>query len=342
MGKRKQGGSDMFVALEHQQRTAHFPAASDGPACVSFYTSIIDRFDAAMMKADKAAALEAKTECSTFLDHVYAPFKESRGFCHNDVSRQLAKSYRASDGEVPKWGQEGTFTIPVGSVPVRIEVEHLCGLGMFGENLMPHFSIHIVEKHRLFLSHTGYRSFFPAMSSTEPGMTVAAAIGRILREYIQREMKGKLEKYDPYKGYSAKHRRDRMIADGLLPEDTASEAEPVEEAAPVEDDYLVCDGCDASLTMVDEFTENECGTFCGSCFIAHIQDCAGCESDMIEDHGGVHPCPSRCGGALLPEHEALRVLSQDDLITRSMNLSTALRLRKNCVINHNYVCSNAT
>jgi len=306
MGKRKQGGSDIFEALEHQQRTAHFPAASDGPACVSFYGSIIERFDAAMMKADTAAALEAKAECSLYLDHVYAPFKDSRGLCHNDVSRQLAKSYRAPDGEVPKWGQEGTFTIPVGSVPVRVEVEHLCGLGMFGQNLMPHFSIYIVEKHRLFLSHTGYRSFFPSMSSTEPGMTVADAIGRVLREHVQREMKGKLEEYDPYKGYSPKYRRDRMIADGIISEDAAPEPERAAEGEPVEDDDLVCDGCDASLTIVDEYTENECGTFCARCFVAHTRDCDGCESDMIEDHGGMHPCPTRSGRALLPEHQALK------------------------------------
>ena len=312
MGKRKQGGSDMFVALEHHQRTQHFPLASDGPACVSFYGSLIQRFDAAMMQADTAAALGAKAECKLFLDHVYAPYKDSRGLCQNDVTRQLASSYRAADGEVPRWGQEGSFTLTIGSVPVRIEVEHLCGLGMYRENLMPHFSIHIVEKHRLFLSHTGYRSFFPMLTSTEIGMTVADAVGRILRVYVQDEMKGKLEKYDPYKGYSPKHRRERMIADGLLAEESAPEDEQVEVTDPVEDDDLLCDGCDAPLTMLDEYTENECGTFCGRCFAAHTRDCDGCESDLIADHGGVHPCPTRSGGALLPEHETLKALFSGD------------------------------
>lgn len=305
MGKRKQGGSDIFEALEHQQRTAHFPVASDGPACVSFYGSIIERFDAAMMEANTSAALEAKAECSLFLEHVYAQFKESRGVSHYDVSGHLAKGYRAPEGQVPSWGQAGSFTITVGSVPVRIEVEHLCGLGMYGDNLMPHFAIHIVEKHRLFLSHTGYRSFFPALSSTEPGITVADAIGRVLREYIHTDMKGKLEKYDPYKGYSPKHRRDRMIADSLPTEESGQQTQPTEDESPVEDDDLVCDGCDASLTMVDEFTENECGTFCGQCFLAHTRACDGCEIDMIEAHGGTHPSPTRSGGALIPEHEAI-------------------------------------
>ena len=305
MSKPKQGVSDMFAVLEHEQRTAHFPAASDGPACVEFYATIIQRYDAAMMKADVAAALEAKEECSLFLDHVYASFKDAHSVCHNDVSGQLSKSYRAPEGEIPKWGQEGSFILTIASVPVRIEVDHLCGLGMYGDNLLPHFSIHIVEKHRLFLSHTGYRSFFLGMGSTDPGLTVADAIGRILREHVQREMKGKLEKYDPYKGYSPKQRRDRMIADGMIGENAEPEAEPTEETNPVEDDDLVCDGCDASLTMVDEFTENECGKFCGRCFLAHTRECDGCEIDLIEAHGGVHPAPVRSGGALMPEHEAL-------------------------------------
>ena len=240
------------------------------------------------------------------------------------MSLQLAKSYRAPDGIVPKWGQEGTFTITVGSVPVRIEVESLGGLGMYGENLIPHFSIHIVEKTRLFLSHTGYRSFFVSVTDTEPGITLADAIGRILRIYVQTTMKGKLEAYEPYKGYSPSFRRERMIADGILPADpdaeAATETEPSEDDSPVEDDDLLCDGCDASLTMVDEFTENECGTFCARCFLAHTRSCAGCEIDLIEAHGGVHPSPTRSGGALLPAHEALAALSQpsteaDDALT---------------------------
>jgi hypothetical protein len=45
--------------------------------------------------------------------------------------------------------------------------------------------------------------------------------------------------------------------DGMIVEDAEPGAEPTEDSNPVEDDDLVCDGCDASLTMVDEFTENE-------------------------------------------------------------------------------------
>jgi hypothetical protein len=309
MSRHQIDATDMFAVLEHQQRIAHFPAVTDSAACVGFYAEIIDRYDSAMMKADTAAAVAVKEECEFFLDYVYEAYQDQKGVCHADVSGQLAKANRAPDGTVPKWGQEGTFTITISSVPVRIEIDHLCGLGMFGENLLPHFSIHIVDKHRSFLSHTGYRSFFVNMQDTEPGVTLGDAIGLILREYVQREMKGKLERYDPYKGYTPAHRRARMIADGMIAEDAEPDAEPTEEDTPVEDDDLVCDGCDASLTLVDEFTETECGTFCAPCFLAHSRDCDGCELDLIEDHGGVHPSPTRSGGALLPAHAALARLS---------------------------------
>ncbi len=323
MGKRKQGVSDMFAVLEHTQRTAHFPDVLDIPACVRFYASIIERFDAAMMRADTGAALEAKDECSLYLDHVYAPHKATRGLCHNDVSRQLAKSYRASEGQVPKWGQEGSFVITVASVPVQIEIECLCGLGMFGDNLMPHFSIHIVEKHRLFLSHTGYRSFFPRMGDTEPGLTVADAVGRVLRQHVQQEMKGKLEKYDPYKGYSPKHRRDLMIANGASVDVVEAEAEHTEDTNLVEDDDLVCDGCDASLSMVDEFMEHECGTFCARCYLSHSRACNACELDLIDAHGGTHPSPTRSGGALLPAQEMLTAyaLSGNEVVSATKELA---------------------
>jgi hypothetical protein len=305
MSKRKQGASDMFAVLEHKQRTEHFPAASDSAACVAFYASLVRRYDAAMMAADTAAAIEVKQECNLFLTHVYARFEHTRGICKNDVSRQLSETFKAADGEVPLWGQQGVFTITVASVLIQIEVDHFCGLGSYGENLLPHFAIHIVEKNRPFLSHTGYRSFFAQLFDTEPGITVSDAISRVLRAYVQQEMKGKLVAYDPYKGYSPKHRRDRLIADGVISPDSEPEPEPTEETEPIEDDDLLCDGCDASLTMVDEFTENECGTFCGACFLTHTRNCAGCEVDLIEAHGGVHPSPTCSGGALLPEHEDL-------------------------------------
>jgi hypothetical protein len=305
MSRRKEGAPDMFDVLERQERTAHFPAPTDYPACSRFYAGIIDRYDSAMMKADTAAAVDIKEECNLFREHVYEALQDEHSVCRADISGQLSKANRAPDGTVPQWGQEGTFTITVCSVPVRIEVDHLCGIGMYGENLLPHFSIHIVDKHRSFLSHTGYRSFFLNMHDTEPGVTLADAIGRILREYVQREMKGKLERYDPYKGYTPAHRRARMIADGMAAEDAEQEAEPTEEETPVEDDDLACDGCGDSLTLVDEFTETECGTFCAPCFLAHSRDCAGCKLDLIEDHGGVHPAPTRSGGALLPPHAAI-------------------------------------
>ena len=303
--RKKLDASDMFAVLEHQQRTAHFPAATDAAACVSFHAAIIDRYDAAMMKADTAAAVAVIDDCDLFFSHVYAAYEDQKGVCYADVKGQLSKASRAPDGTVPKWGQEGSFTITVASVLVRVEIEHLCGLGMFGENLLPHFSIHIVDKEKPFLSHTGYRSFFCTLHDTEPGVTVADAIGRILREYVQREMKGKLERYDPFKGYSPAHRRARMIEAGMIAADAQPEPEPTEEDTPVEDDDLACDGCDAPLTLVDEFTENECGTFCGTCLLAHSRQCDACEIEMIDDHGGTHPAPTRSAGALLPAHEAL-------------------------------------
>ena len=305
MGKRKQGVTDMFAVLEHTQLTAHFPASSDPSACMAFYPQVIQRFDEAMMGADVTAALAAKKECDLFLDHVYRPFKDSRGISHNDVSRQLSKSYRAPEGEIPKWGQEGTFTITIGSVPVRVEMDALCSLGMYGENLLPHFSIHIVEKHRLFLSHTGYRSFFTSLIDTEPGFSIADAVGRILREYVQKDLKGKLEKYDPYKGYSPKHRQELIDAERVLAPEADSALEPTEESNPVEDDDLLCDGCNASLTMVDEFVENECGTLCGRCFLDHSRTCDACELDLIDAHGGTHPAPNRSESAYFAAQQAV-------------------------------------
>lgn len=307
--RHKIDASDMFAVLEHQQRIAHFPAVNDEAACVRFHAELLSRYDAAMMKADTAAAVAVMEECELFLEYVYEPHKDQRGVCYADVNGHLSKANRAPDGTVPMWGQEGSFTITVGSVPVRIEIDHLCGLGQFGENLLPHFSIHIVDKHRDFLSHTGYRSFFCTLHDTEPGVTVADAIGRILRLHVQNEMKGKLERYDPFKGYSPAHRRARMIEEGMIAPDADPEPELTEEDTPIEDDDLSCDGCDASLTLVDEFTETECGTFCADCFLAHTRQCDACELDLIEDHGGVHPAPPRSGGAFLPAHETLARLS---------------------------------
>ena len=84
------------------------------------------------------------------------------------------------------WGQTGEFTVTVGTMQVRIEIEGIFGIGAAP---VPSFSANCVEPDRPFLSETGYRTFIGYQPETPPGMTPDQCAVEIIKVYMAREMK---------------------------------------------------------------------------------------------------------------------------------------------------------
>jgi hypothetical protein len=263
--------SNMFAALEHEQKTAHFPVPGDESAQVVFWRGLIARYHAAMMAGDTAAAVAVDAEAELLVDHIHG----GRSGCA-EVSRRLEAATAAAEGTVPMWGQSGVFTIQFAGVPVRIEIEGLQGLGSF-TSLIPHFSIHIVEEHRMFLSSTGYRSFFSHLGEAVQGLSLDAAVRKCIDAYFQGELKGKLVKY-----LNPDERRvvpvpvdDEQWTGARDPRNDRPNSDEDDED---EDEGGCCCDCGAALAQLDEYFEcdEDGGARCPSCYSEHADNCFEC------------------------------------------------------------------
>src|ERR1035438_5525071 len=144
-----------FDEMLREQEAAHLPSTME--ESIAVYRAMVEKHHAAMVAGDEAGALEIRKEAN-LLAHKLDP--ENNGILAGPEAPGcfLANATAAPSGTVPMWGQEGDFTVTVGSIPVRVTMD-----GMFGicasMNVWPGFAAHAVEYDKPFLSETGYRSF---------------------------------------------------------------------------------------------------------------------------------------------------------------------------------------
>ena len=109
----------------------------------------------------------------------------------------------APDGEVPLWGQKGSFIVDVNGTPARIEMDGMLGICQ-SMSLWPGFGAHAVDADRPFFSETGYRSFMGVHADLIPGLTPDAFVRAAIASHIKCECKGRLRsRKETYRrGYS--------------------------------------------------------------------------------------------------------------------------------------------
>jgi hypothetical protein len=242
---------NMFAVLEHQERTAGFPSVNDEAAQIDFWRSLIVRYNSAMLAGDTDAAVSIHKEAHLLIEHIHG----GRCGCAS-VADRLKAATAAPEGSTPLWGQSGRFVLEFASVPVLIEVDGLCGLGSWG-SLLPHFEIRAVETHRMFLSSSGYRSFFSQFAVAIEGTELVDAIRGRLDFYYRGELKGKLVKLG-----------DKPAAPEPVDDDDTDDG--AEDA--------VCADCGVELAQLDEYFEcnEDGGARCPECNVAHADNCVDC------------------------------------------------------------------
>ena len=136
---------------------------------------IVDQIDAALVAGD----LVLGDQCLERYDAVLWKLNggATRGMCATDESPgALVERYCAAPpGQVPKWGQQGSFLVEVDGVRVWVEA----GPG-YGIHCPQSVSLHAVDLDRPFVSETGYRSTFP-----RPPGTLLDAVLRVIRHYLE-------------------------------------------------------------------------------------------------------------------------------------------------------------
>src|SRR5271157_1417542 len=113
-----------FDEMLREQETAHLPSTME--ESVPYYRGLIENHHAAMLAGDETAALEIRKEANR-LAHKLDPQHNGILAGPDAPGCFLSEATAAPDGTVPMWGQEGDFTVTVGSMPVRVTVD-----GMFG------------------------------------------------------------------------------------------------------------------------------------------------------------------------------------------------------------------
>jgi hypothetical protein len=181
-----------FDAMLEEQRTAHIPSTME--EAIPYYCGLIEKHHAAMLAGDVEAALKIREEAHDLAYKVNGGDVAIKGG-PEAPAYVLERATAAPAGTVPMWGQTGDFTITVGDMPVRIELDGMFGIGA-SLSPYPGFSAHAVDYRKPFLSETGYRSFIGCLAETAPGITPDVFAREMIQAYVNGECKGKLRKIE--------------------------------------------------------------------------------------------------------------------------------------------------
>jgi hypothetical protein len=187
------GGQLGFDEMLREQETAHLPANME--AAIPYYRQLIERHNEAMLAGDLEKTMSIRSEAEDLA--VKLNGGKLLGICGGPDAPAcvLERETASPPGTVPMWGQEGTFTIDVNGMKVRIEQDGMFGVGT-GPMFWPGFGAHAVDYQRPFISETGYRSFIGCQADIVAGITPDAFAREIIQAHIQRDCKGKLRKIE--------------------------------------------------------------------------------------------------------------------------------------------------
>lgn len=197
-------GQLAFDALLAQTETAnearirdrqygHLPATMED--ALPFFRELLVQHHTAMVAGDTNAVAQLRKEAHNLATKLnnYEP-----GIIADDDSpgSVLERLTCAEDGQVPIWGQTGSFEIKHKKMRVRIEMEGLFGIGATFVSWLG-FSAHAVDKTKPFMSETGYRSFLGSGGPLRAGYTPDTFVQAVIADYVDRSLRGRLLKIVP-------------------------------------------------------------------------------------------------------------------------------------------------
>lgn len=172
---------------------AHLPGTM-GEA-LPYYQALIERHHAAMLAGDLDAVTRLRSDAHEL---AYKLNGFDAGILADDDAPGcvLDRLTQAKKGEVPLWGQSGSFEIRYKAMRVRIEMEGLFGIGASHMSWLG-FAAHAIEKTKPFLSDTGYRSFLGVGGALCPGYTADQFATGVVAAHVEGDLKGRLVRIVP-------------------------------------------------------------------------------------------------------------------------------------------------
>jgi hypothetical protein len=175
------------------RQCAHLPGSYDD--AIPFFRALTHRHHAAMLAADVATVMQLREEAhllATKLNN-FEP-----GILAGDDAPGcvLDRATRAPKGDVPIWGQSGSFLIDLDGMHVRIAMDGIFGLASNVYHWLG-FGAYAVDYDKPFLSETGFRSFIAINAELQPGYMPDRFAREIIAAQIRIENKGKLVAIKP-------------------------------------------------------------------------------------------------------------------------------------------------
>lgn len=181
-----QGAHEENVRRKNEQAWSHLPSTMD-EAVDYMRSDILPQHHAAMMALDFETAIAWREEARLLAS------KLNGGICGIIAGPEapgcvLDDRTRAKEGEVPLWGQSGTFTLTLDAMRCAVNVDGVFGIG--GRFMhWTSFSVRAVDWDKEFLSSTGYRSFLGCHLETDEPLRVEGFVRAILSGYIAETFK---------------------------------------------------------------------------------------------------------------------------------------------------------
>ena len=183
--------SSMFAAFEEaafEARMTHLPSTLE--EAIPFYRKLIEKYHAAMMKADREQVQQLDEEAYDLAVELNNGDAGIMAYPEASVY-MLERGAEAETGTVPLWGQTGNFVVePCPGFRARIEMDGIFGIA---KGLLPSFMAYAVDDDKPFISKTGFRCFLGWGVAQPLGTTVDAFVCERINDYIAKDLKGKLQ-----------------------------------------------------------------------------------------------------------------------------------------------------
>jgi len=185
---------------------AHLPGTME--EAVPYYWRLIKAHHAAMLAGDIGEVSRLRGEAHD-LAYKLNGFEPGILADEDAPGCVLARLTQAKDGDVPLWGQSGSFEVRYRDMRVQIDIDGLFGIGATSMS-WPGFSASAIETDKPFLSETGYRSFLGVGGGLAPGYTPETFALGIIEAHVQKALKGKLVCIEPTSWFALSRSRHDM------------------------------------------------------------------------------------------------------------------------------------
>jgi len=178
---------DANRARVFEREAGHLPATM--VEALPFYLDLINRHHAAMLAGDVEATMALREDAHRLALRLN---KGAPGILADEDAPgcKLSVLTAATQGDIPLWGQSGSFMVNVGAMCVRIEIDGMFGIGSTC-GFWPGFGAHIVNVDQPFFSETGYRSFLGLQAQPAAGMMPESFAASVIAAHITNERKPK-------------------------------------------------------------------------------------------------------------------------------------------------------